>query len=1494
MVSGQNCLDYGEFDDPACWGICGPSGWSVDGTAYFAEGDTYDTGTYDCSYNVPESPTGGTYQMLWDAPWMVPGSISTTITGLTPGQEYAFGFWAATPSWICNGIMEAGEVQLLVTAGDLDEIVPTSIGWELFEYCVTATSSTMDISFSAQHTGILGPIMLDDAFCSDLTIQCCELTLDANDELEICPGDDLGIQLSYQDAVGNVEINWESDPPSGLNYFDFSDPESPIFNYTSNTNLTTGSQYIFTATVEDDLCELQIEIVVDVLAQPEINFGFDGNIFCSNEGEFIFPNTSATGIEGTWDVPSVFLQDHPGELINVFFTTTDPDVDCPITTEHFLEIQEEQFVSFDFPLIYCRAQQDIIFFPNSSLENTEGTWDPALLELDLLTDGTYDITFTPDDLFCINGMELEIEIYSGDEIEFDLPALICASDDLYIFPTDNLDNIPGSWEFPSMDLSNASGMLSNTFIPNTAECYENYEYTFEVQDDLELTFNIPSSICQTNPPLMLDVNSQEGYQGQWSEPLLDPSTIVGNIFTSTWTPTAGQSDCLSESTIDISIEPAMTPTFDIPSELCSSAASFNLPTISNEGIAGSWDTPVIDPTIGQNVIQSNFIPDSGECSESVLIEVQILMAEVPSFDLPELMCVSEDPITLPSISNNSIDGTWNIPILDPTMATNNIISLNFTPTSSCVEVYELVVVVQQTITPTFSLQEMFCWNDSDYSLPTSSLNGIQGTWDIPILEIQNNLGQTIISTFTPHGECGEAISIEFLILDEFDVQLEAGNPSDCNLDDGTIQIIGTLENLEFSIDGGLSWTDETSFAQLGSGNFDVWVSSTIVDGCYTNYMTTIEALGAPSILALEVENILTCQGGDGHIHISADFTSDLEYSIDGGSTWQQNSNFTNLEAGTYEIHVRPVGSPECISISMATIEDFIQTEIISVSPTDISDCQEMDGSILIDANGEAIEYSIDNGQSWSSDNYFENLPAGNYDIIVRSSLDQDCFDSESISLTAPGTPSIVSSIALPSSQCFPTSGSILIEAESTGTSLLYSLDGIEWQEENEFINLSTGSYTIYVQDEENPNCITQDQLILDEIDDELPTASISESDPTECNFSDGRISISINEPSVEFSIDAGQNWQDDPNFDNLFAGTYVLIIRKIGAPNCTSEFLVNLENPDCPCNDLIVDLQVQNNDCDNNENPTVQLVSVEGMEDNNITVLWNSGATGIQVLAEEEGWQIVTIMYDEVCQWQDSFYLEFVENIDLEIQTSNADCPEASNGSIEIFNITGGNGNYEISISDGIQEFDNYDSLVEGSYNVLVTDDQGCSALETIEIFSDNEIVLGEDQILGSEIGDTLFLNPQISLTEIDSFQWSPNQGILNAGELIAEVTPGSSISYEFQAFYASCYVTQNFIINLEEQTEIFIPNIIDLDSENNDVLYPQGSDNIKLLSLNIYDRWGELIFANEALDINNPAHGWNGIFNGQRVNPGVYVYILEYLEDGNNSYKSGSITVLY
>jgi gliding motility-associated-like protein len=63
---------------------------------------------------------------------------------------------------------------------------------------------------------------------------------------------------------------------------------------------------------------------------------------------------------------------------------------------------------------------------------------------------------------------------------------------------------------------------------------------------------------------------------------------------------------------------------------------------------------------------------------------------------------------------------------------------------------------------------------------------------------------------------------------------------------------------------------------------------------------------------------------------------------------------------------------------------------------------------------------------------------------------------------------------------------------------------------------------------------------------------------------------------------------------------------------------------------------------------------------------------------------------------------------------------------------------------------------------------------------------------------------------------------------------------------------------------------------------------------LKIFDRWGEMIYLAKNIPLGDISKGWDGTFKGQKVNPGVYVYlILVKFLDGEVLPFSGDITVL-
>ena len=94
-----------------------------------------------------------------------------------------------------------------------------------------------------------------------------------------------------------------------------------------------------------------------------------------------------------------------------------------------------------------------------------------------------------------------------------------------------------------------------------------------------------------------------------------------------------------------------------------------------------------------------------------------------------------------------------------------------------------------------------------------------------------------------------------------------------------------------------------------------------------------------------------CGVNDGTISIIASqpFGGALEYSIDGGATYQSSNVFSNLAGGTYGIKVRNADGTCTVTGQCVTLTDKVAPVVASVVPTNPTDCGLADGTITVTA-----------------------------------------------------------------------------------------------------------------------------------------------------------------------------------------------------------------------------------------------------------------------------------------------------------------------------------------------------------------------------------------------------------------------------------------------------------------------------------------------------------------------------------------------------------------
>lgn len=270
----------------------------------------------------------------------------------------------------------------------------------------------------------------------------------------------------------------------------------------------------------------------------------------------------------------------------------------------------------------------------------------------------------------------------------------------------------------------------------------------------------PTSFSLQNQQGVLSVNWNFGdpASGNNTASGLNPVRTFNSSGTFTVTATINYNCRTEVVTIQLSITNSQSVTVD-PISLCQGSTAPELPnTIPNTTITGTWSPSVINT----NVIGTNnyvFTPNTGQCviNPTTTLTVTVLQNTIPTFELPSGLCANSVPPTLPTTSSNGINGSW-----QPAVINNQTSGLYvFTPSNSvCATPITINIEVIQNIVPTFSINTSLCSNDVIPLLPTTSDNGIEGTWTPAVINNSTN-GEY---TFTPsNNPCSGNVTVNIIV-----------------------------------------------------------------------------------------------------------------------------------------------------------------------------------------------------------------------------------------------------------------------------------------------------------------------------------------------------------------------------------------------------------------------------------------------------------------------------------------------------------------------------------------------------------------------------------------------------------------------------------------------------------------------------------------------------------------------------------------------------------
>lgn len=448
----------------------------------------------------------------------------------------------------------------------------------------------------------------------------------------------------------------------------------------------------------------------------------------------------------------------------------------------------------------------------------------------------------------------------------------------------------------------------------------------------------------------------------------------------------------------------------------------------------------------------------------------------------------------------------------------------------------------------------------------------------------------------------------------------------------------------------------------------------------------------------------------------------------------------------------------------------------------------------------------------------------------------------------------------------------------------FSLDGINWQSDSTFNNLTAGTYWVKMRD---GNCVDSLQVIITQGFPDLLITGITTGAASCSGNADGTITITGTggNNSYTYSID-GTNFQTGNSF-NVVAGTYTITLRD--GNNC----LVSQSVTVALNNTVTVDAGADATIC---EGTSYLLPAIS----NATSFSWSPGSTlnNTTILNPTASPSVTTKYYltatTGICSIIDSVQL-FIRPAPI------ADAgPDVAVCYGKIFRLQGTGGvSYQWSpstyfVSSTTLQNPDVKATNDITYSLMVTDMFNCHSLVSdivkIDVTPSVRIFAGNDTIAAMNQPIQLFVR-EVSIAGVTSYTWTPGSFLSNPNS----ATPVTTLTAD-QRFLVvgttpeGCQGVDDILVKVYKGPDIYVPSGFTPNNDGlNDVLrpVPVGIQDFKFFR--VFNRWGQMVFSTQ-----DPKRGWDGRINGTQQGTSTYAWVAEGIDyKGNLVIRKGVVTII-
>ena len=685
-------------------------------------------------------------------------------------------------------------------------------------------------------------------------------------------------------------------------------------------------------------------------------------------------------------------------------------------------------------------------------------------------------------------------------------------------------------------------------------------------------------------------------------------------------------------------------------------------------------------------------------------------------------------------------------------------------------------------------------------------------------------------------------------------------PSSCSACDGKATAFLTGCGAD-SISYSYLWSTGQTIASITDLCYGTYTVTINID-CQRQYSDTFNFAGSSSggmTLLLNQTNITCGSINDGTASVLVSGGTS-PYTYDWLPSGNTTSSVNNLTTGIYTIVVNDKNS-HCISGTV-----FVQpAPSIGIKLTSLKNetCPGThDGSASISASGGNSPYKYNWAPSGGAGNSAFNLSAGVYTVTVTDL--NGCIGKDTITIGGSALSTLVSVTTTNASCTGANNGTATVTTPPGLNIITWSSSG---SGSNTISGLAPGNYYVTVHDS-NTGCSVTDSF-------KITRPALFKLNTSQFNnicFGQNNGSASVSATGTGGYIYSWNTGNTNTSIINLAAGTYSVTVTD--STGCVNTAAVTITQP----TRITPTINSVNLSCKGKNNGSATAMVSGGIS----PYIYNwlpSGSTNTSINNLSLGIYTLTVTDSNGCFAKDSVTIT-IKPETFNISGSDSICI----GSPATLSVTGAtsyiwnNGATTSSI--------NISPPITTTYSVLVTDTASCkdSLFATISV--------NPYPIITICCNNTIYpgQSVQLSATGGGSYIWNPNYGLTcyNCPEPVA--SPNQTINYILTVINkAGCAVKDSILIRVENCGTVFIPEAFSPNRDGeNDILYVRG-DCIKSLQFEVFDRWGNRVF--ETADKNI---GWNGMYKGQAMNTGSYVYYLTAsMYDGTTVSKKGNVSLV-